>query len=82
MEGFNSSDLYFKSNILKEQADYLLTMLLEEGSVKLYSWERFFIEQYFDDEQQVTKIKLAGSSDMLKYLKKINLSDLGHPTVV
>lgn len=52
MEGFKNSDLYHKSNLLKQQADYLLTIQLDDGSVKLYSWERFFIEEYLDDEQQ------------------------------
>ena len=79
MEGFNSSDLYHKSNLLKQQADYLLTLQWDDGSVKLYSWDRFFIEQYFDAEQQVTRIQLVWSSGMLKYLRRINLGDLGYP---
>lgn len=82
MEGFKNSDLYHKSNLLKQQADYLLTIQLDDGSVKLYSWERFFIEEYLDDEQQVTKIQLVGSSGMLKYLKGIDLGYLGYPTAV
>lgn len=82
MKGFNSLDLHYKSDILKQQADYLLTMEMEEYSVKLYAWDRFFIEQYFDTEQQVTKINIAESRDMQKYLKNISLSDLGYPRVV
>jgi hypothetical protein len=57
-------------------------MEMEEYSVKLYAWDRFFIEQYFDTEQQVTKINIAESRDMQKYLKNISLSDLGYPRVV
>jgi hypothetical protein len=82
MEGFNSLDLYHKSNILKQHAKYLLTIEMDDYSVKLYAWDRFFIEQYSDEHQQVTKINIAGSSDMAKYLKRITLSDLGYPTVV
>jgi hypothetical protein len=82
MEGFNSLDLYHKSNILKQQANYLVTIEIDEGTVKLYAWDRFFIEQHFDEEQQVTKINIVNASDMLKYLKKITLADLGYPTVV
>ena len=82
MKGFNSLDLYYKSDILKQQADYLLTMEIEEYSIKLYAWDRFFIEQYFDSEQQVIKISIAETLDMNKYLKDISLSDLGYPTVV
>ena len=82
MEGFNSLDLYHKSEILKQQANYLLTLEMEEFNVKLYTWYRFFIEQYFDEELRVAKISIAGNSEMIKYLKKINLADLGYPTVV
>lgn len=82
MKGFNSLDLYRKSNILKEQANYLLEIEVDNYRVKLYAWDRFFIEQQFDEEQQVTKINIAENSDMQKYLQKITLGDLGYPTVV
>jgi hypothetical protein len=82
MKGFNSLGLDYKSDILKQQAEYLLTMEIEENSVKLYAWDRFFIEQYFDTGQQVTKINIADGRDMQRYLKNISLSDLGYPTVV
>jgi hypothetical protein len=82
MKGFNSLDLYYKSDILKQQASYLLTLEMDESSVKLYAWDRFFIEQYFDEQQQVTKICIAHSGEMFKYLKKITLKDLGYPTVM
>jgi hypothetical protein len=82
MEGFNSLDLYHKSEILKQQANYLLTLEMEEFSVKLYTWDRFFIEEYFDEELRVIKICIAGNREMIKYLKMINLADLGFPTVL
>jgi hypothetical protein len=82
MKGFNSLDLYHKSDILKQQANYLLTLETEEYSVKLYTWDRFFIEQYFDEEQRVSRISIAGNNEMIKYLKKISLADLEYPTVV
>ena len=59
----------------------MVTLDLEESSVKLYSCNRFFIEQYFDEQLQVIKISIAKRSDMLKYLKNITLKDLGYPTV-
>ena len=82
MEGFNSLDLYHKSNMLEQQANYLLTLEIEDCSVKLYTWDRFFIEQYYNEEQHVTKISLATRGDMAKYLEKISLGDLGYPSVV
>jgi hypothetical protein len=81
MKAFNSLDLYHKSDILKQLANYLLTLEMGEFSVKLYTWDRFFIEQYFNEEQRVSRISIAGKDDMIKYLKKINLADLGYPTV-
>jgi hypothetical protein len=82
MEALNSLDLHHKSDILKQQANYLLTLEMGELSVKLYTWDRFFIEQYFDEEQRVSKISIAGRDDMIKYLKKIGQADLGYPIVV
>ena len=49
-------------------------------SVELYTWDRYFIEQYFDTEQQVSKINIAGPVDMEKYLNLIGLSGLGNPS--
>ena len=82
MKGFNSLGLHHKSDILKQQAKYLSTLEMEEFSAKLYTWDRFFIEQYIDEEQRVSRICIAGKDDMNKYLRKINLADLGYPTVV
>lgn len=78
MKGFNSLDLFFKGDILRRQADYVLSVTYSHYTVKLYSWDRFFIEQYFDLEQQlITKITIAGQSDLTKYLNDISLADLG-----
>lgn len=52
MKGFNNLDLYRKSNILKEQANYLLEIEVDNYGVKLYAWDRFFIEQHFDEEHR------------------------------
>jgi hypothetical protein len=83
MTSFNSLDLPNKSDILRQQANYLLSIEFEHYTVKLFTWDRFFIEEYFDnDQEQVTRIKLAGSHDILKYLKQISLKDLGSPTAV
>ena len=81
MERFNSVDLYHKSCILKQHANHLLRLELEDCSIELYAWERFFIEQHADGQQQVTKINFADKVDMLKYLERIVLDDLGYPTV-
>jgi hypothetical protein len=83
MTGFNSLDLRNKGDILRQQANYVLSIESEQYTVKLFTWDRFFIEEYFDnDQKRVTQIKLAGSQDVLKYLKLISLKDLGFPTAV
>lgn len=79
MKGFNSLDLYYKSDLLKQQANFLVTLEMTAFSVELYTWDRFFIEQYFDEMHQVSRISIAGKDDLIKYLDAIDLSDIGYP---
>ena len=52
-------------------------------TVKLYCWDGRFIEQYFDTEQrEISRITLAGTKDLEKYMKDISLADLGLFTVL
>jgi hypothetical protein len=83
MKGFNNLDLFFKSDLLRKQAQYLVSTGYYHYTVKLFTWDRFFIEQYYDNEQEkITRITLAGKTDMEKYLKDISLSDLGLPVIL
>ena len=78
MKGFKTLDLYFKRNILKQQANYLISTIHLHYTVRLYSWDRFFIEQYYDNEmEQITRITLACHNDMDKYMNDISLADIG-----
>jgi hypothetical protein len=78
MNGFNNLDLYFKNDILRKQANYLLSTGYYHFTVKLFTWDRFFIEQYYDNDlERITRITLATRKDLDKYLKDISLADLG-----
>ena len=80
MEGFNSLDTYLKSEILRKQADYLITIQYYHYTVKLFTWDRFFIEQYYDnDTGEVSRISLASSGDIRKYIKDVSLDELDLP---
>lgn len=79
MKGFNNLDLYFKNHLLKQQAIYLLKTSVLHYTVKLYSWDRFFIETYFDtNTARITKIKIAEAEDMEKHLVAISLCEIGY----
>jgi hypothetical protein len=78
MKGFNSLELFFKKDFVKKNAKFLISTESERCTVKLYSWDKFFIEQYFDNEHQVIiMVVLVGKKDLDKYLKEISISDLG-----
>ena len=77
MRGYRNIDLYHKKNLLRTHAIYLFTTEHFNFSVKLYTWDRYFIEQYFDLERdEISRISLASSNDMVKHLSQIGLSDL------
>ena len=78
MKGFNSLDLFFKCDFVRKNAYYLVSTGYYHYTVKLYSWNKFFIEQYYDNEQELTtRVTLATVKDMDKYLPDISLADLG-----
>lgn len=81
MEGFNSLDLYQKSETLKQQSNYVLTLEMED-LVSNFIYGIAFIEQCFDEELRVVEVGVAPNGEMIKYLKKINLADVRYPTVV
>jgi hypothetical protein len=78
MKGFNSLELFFKKDFVKSNARFLLSIQFFQHTVELYYWDKFFIEQYFDNQQKkITFVKLANTSDLEKYIMEINISDLG-----
>jgi hypothetical protein len=83
MEGFNSLELFFKGQLLRKNAQHLMSAVYCGNTADLYSWDNYLIELYFDSEKaEVTRITLAGKSDLDKYMKDISLADLGILSVV
>ena len=78
MERFNSLELRYKGSLLKKNALYLMLTNYQHYTVTLYYWDRFFIELYYDDERgQATRITLASTKDLDKFLKEISIAGLG-----
>ena len=78
MRGYSNIDLYYKKNLLRKHAVYLFTTEYFNFTVQLYSWDRFFIEQYFDlEREEISRISIANNQDMNKHLNQIGLSNLG-----
>lgn len=77
MEGFDTFDFRLKCDILRKFATYITSTGFNHYTVKLYSWDKFFIEEYYDNEiDETTRITIAGDEDMAKYLDEISLQDL------
>jgi hypothetical protein len=78
MQGFNYLDLKTKSKILKERAVLVDELDYFNYRVNLYSWNRYFLEEYFEkEEKKVTRIAIATDKDLLKFIRNICISDLG-----
>jgi hypothetical protein len=78
MEVFNNLDFISKREILRKEARFIGAAVYYHYVIKLYSWERFFIEQYYDtEEKMITRITIADEQCMEKYLNSISLEDLG-----
>jgi hypothetical protein len=74
---FNNLGLLEKCDILRKHALYITAISYYHYTIKLYTWDRFFIEEYFDNEQdEITRITIAEQHDMVKYLDCIDLSDI------
>ena len=74
MEIFNDLDLKSKKDIVKKHATLIFATAYFHYIVRLYSWDRFFIEEYYDtEERRLTRICIANDADMIKYTSKIKL---------
>lgn len=74
MEVFNGLDLATKSDIVRKHGKLVFASPYFHYVIRLYSWDRFFIEEYYDtEERRITRIAIAGDADMAKYLTRIKL---------
>ncbi|MBT1704512.1 hypothetical protein [Chryseosolibacter indicus] len=78
MEVFDKLSFKTKGTILKRYADYVTVISFFNYKVKLYSWDGFFIEEYYNiEERKVTRISAVTERDLQKYIKKVSLNELG-----
>ena len=78
MKGFNSLELFFKKDFVKRSTNFIISTTHLNYTVKLYWWNEFFFEQYFDHTSgAITVVKQANKGDLEKYLKEIDISALG-----
>ena len=77
MEVFNSLDFISKREILRKEAHFIGSVIYYHYVIKLYSWQQYFIEQYYDTEAKViSRITVADDYEIEKYLNSISLADL------
>jgi hypothetical protein len=78
MRGFNSLELFFKKNLIERHSDFIISTTYFGYTVELHSWNKYLIEQYFDNQaNEITRITLAGKIALEKYMKEINIAELG-----
>ena len=78
MDSFNDLEFNVKNNILKRYSHFIVSVEYYYFTVKLYSWNNHYIEEYYDnDEKKVSMITIADINSLDKYVKNISLSDLG-----
>jgi hypothetical protein len=74
MEGFDRLDFLSKQNAVSKYASLIFAMPYFHYMIRLYSWDRYFVEVYYDTEvKKVTRIVRATDADLEKYLCKIDL---------
>jgi hypothetical protein len=77
MEIFESLSFQEKNAILKESRYLFTTADHQNFSINLYSWDRFFIEEYFDfNKEQTTQITITTARNLEKILQSISRCDL------
>lgn len=78
MKGFNSLELFFKVNFVRKNGTLLIAIDYFNYKARLYSWDKFLIEVYYDNDlRRITLITLAGKKSLEKYLNQIDISELG-----
>ncbi|MBT1703906.1 hypothetical protein [Chryseosolibacter indicus] len=77
MKGFDHLDLDSKSIVLHFNGQVIASVRYYNYRVTLYLYENTFIEEYYDTEiKEISRICTAETSDLNKYLKQIDVSDL------
>lgn len=76
MEVFNNLEFSVKCEILKRYAHFIHTITHYHYTIQLFSWDRYFIEVYYDTEEgEITRIIVADDREIEKHLGSIDLED-------
>jgi hypothetical protein len=77
MDAFNVLDIRSKSALLYSHGYLVETISYFHYRVNLYSFDRMFIEEFYDTETKgITRISVAEDRDLRKYLLQIDISEL------
>ena len=78
MEGFNHLEFHVRYDIIRNKSLPVCKLDYFNYEVRLYSWNRYFIEEYFEkEERKITRISLVSDKDLLKFIRNICISELG-----
>jgi hypothetical protein len=79
MEIFNNLSFREKCDILQKHGRYVASISYYHYIVKLYAWQRFFIEVYYDtEENEIARITMAADGELSKHLQDISLADISY----
>jgi hypothetical protein len=79
MEIFNNLTFEEKCDIIRLYGRYVASVPYYHYTVKLYAWQRFFIEVYYDtEEDEIARITMAAENELNKHLQDISLTDISY----
>jgi hypothetical protein len=79
MEIFNNLTFDEKCEILRRYSRYIGAVAYYHYTVKLYAWQKFFIEVYYDtEEDEIVRITMASENELNKHLQEISLADISY----
>jgi hypothetical protein len=77
MKGFDKLDIDSKSIVLHFEAQVMASVRYYNYRVTLFYFEDKLVEEYYDTEtKEISRICSAQSSDLNKYLRQFDISDL------
>jgi hypothetical protein len=71
-----------KSEILRKHALLVITTAYDQYSIRLFTWDRYFIEEYYDnDREHVSRVTVASATDINKHIRDVSISELNLPWI-
>lgn len=77
MKGFDKLDIDSKSIVLQYNGRPVTSIIYYNYRTTLYAYKSMLIEEYFDTEtKEITRISVASSDDLRKYVEHVDLDTL------